>query len=266
MPRPAIALFAALCIGAPPGLAGAAEPPPTAHAVLFLDAYTIGLRVMRMRTELDLTTAGYAVQAVYHTTGLAGMLASTRQVASVVGFWRPAGVAPRLFRSDGQWGGRSTQVAIDFSGAVPTLRALVPANDRDHDPIPPAATVGTEDTLSPMAQLIRQVAQTGRCDGSAATYDGRRVADISVRTVGMEVLPATGRSSFSGLALRCDFTGWQVAGFAHGAGPAAHRPKYGSAWFARLSPGGPPLPVRLRFETPWVGSVTMYAAAPPQPG
>jgi len=266
MPRPILFVLAAPFALALPVAARAVTPPPTAHATLFLDAYAVGLRVMRMRAELDFTAAGYAVQTDYRTTGLAGALVSSHQITTVDGYWRPMGVAPRLFHGAGDWNGSPTRMLIDFAGATPDVHVLLPRNDPDHDLIPPDVTRGTEDTLSPMAQLTRQIVQTGRCDGQAATYDGRRVVRITVRTIGMETLPATGRSSFSGPALRCDFTGWQVAGFRHDAGPAAHRPKYGSAWFAPLAPGGPPLPVRVSFGTPWVGHVTLYVTAPPGPG
>lgn len=240
-----------------------ATPLPTAHAVLFLDAYAVGLRVMRMRAELDLTDAGYAVLTDYRTTGLVGALVSSHEVTTVSGVWRAAGVAPRVFRTDGDWGGKPRRVLIDFAGGMPHVLDLVPANNQERDPVPPEATRDAEDTLSPMAQLTRQVAQTGRCDGTVRTYDGRRVVDLTVRTVGTETLPATDRSSFNGPALRCDFTGLQVAGFLHGAGAAARAPRHGSAWFAALTPGGPKLPVRVTFQTPWIGQVTLYVSRPP---
>lgn len=262
MPRCPLALAALLALTSPHS-ARAATPSPTAHAALFLDAYAVGLRVMRMRAELDLTEAGYAVLTNYHTTGLVGALVSSHQVTTVSGFWRSTGVAPRTFRSDGDWSGKPRHVLIDFAGITPDVRVMVPANNQERDPVPPDATRDTEDTLSPMAQLSRQIAQTGRCDGQVATYDGRRVVDLTVRTIGMETLPSTPRSSFVGQALRCDFVGLQVAGFLHGAGSDARRPRRGSAWFAPLEPGGAPLPVRVIFATPWVGQITMYVTKPP---
>jgi hypothetical protein len=45
------------------------------------------------------------------------------------------------------------------------------------------------------------------------------------------------------------------------------RPRHGSAWFARVQPDGPVLPVRISFETDWFGDVTMVltAATPQEP-
>jgi hypothetical protein len=234
------------------------------HAVMEFDAYALGLAAMHMRAELDITGTGYAVATAYHTTGLVGAMVSSAQTSSVTGTWRGAdGVAPRDFRSDGARRGEDRHVLIDFSAGRPAVRTLVPPNDGEREPIPPAATDGTEDTLSAMAQLVRQVADTGRCDGSATLFDGRRVMRLVARTAGNEVLERTARSSFTGPALRCDFEGTQVAGFMRDDGAAAHRPKRGTAWFAPLAAGGPPLPVRVTFETPWVGQTTMYVTAGP---
>ena len=114
-----------------------------------------------------------------------------------------------------------------------------------------------------MAQLVRQVNATGRCEGRSRTYDGRRLAELTARTAGREVLEQTSRSSFAGPALRCDFEGRQLAGFRLDADrTAAQRPRRGTAWFAATTPGGPMIPVRIQFETDLIGNLTMYLAAP----
>ena len=71
---------------------------------------------------------------------------------------------------------------------------------------------------------------------------------------------------FAGTALRCDFVGRMLAGFwldrPH---TTPGRPRGGSAWFASVQPGAPPLPVRMSFKTDWFGDVTMVlTAATPQ--
>jgi hypothetical protein len=39
------------------------------------------------------------------------------------------------------------------------------------------------------------------------------------------------------------------------------KPMHGSAWLAPVVAGGPPLPVRMVFETRWFGDATMYMTA-----
>jgi hypothetical protein len=90
-------------------------------------------------------------------------------------------------------------------------------------------------------------------------FDGRRLSEIAATDAGQEMLEPTRRSSFSGPATRCDFEGRLLAGFMLDDDRArAARPQTGSAWMARLLPNAPPLPVRMTFQTRWLGHVTMY--------
>ncbi len=112
-----------------------------------------------------------------------------------------------------------------------------------------------------MAQLIRQVNATGRCEGSARTFDGRRLATMRAWTVGYEDVPPTRLSSFAGRALHCEFEGRQIGGFVLDEDrERLERPQRGSAWFAAITPGGPLVPVRISFHTHWFGDATMYLA------
>ncbi len=117
-----------------------------------------------------------------------------------------------------------------------------------------------------MVEVIRQIGATGRCDGRETVFDGRRLGSLEVRTAGQQMLEPTGRSSFSGMALRCDFTGRQTGGFMLDTDRATlERPQTGTAWFAALGPGGPVVPVRVTFHTRWLGEATLYLAAKPEP-
>ena len=163
------------------------------------------------------------------------------------------GPADRNFISEPTSDGR----AVDFAGRAGT------------EPVAPALQIGTEDTLSAMAQLCGGWIAVD-CDTSARTFDGRRLSEIDARTVGMETVAATRRSIFAGPALRCDFEGRMLAGFLLADNRAEmQRPLHGSAWFAAIE-GSPPLPVRLQFETRWFGIVTMLLTAatidPTMPG
>jgi hypothetical protein len=110
-----------------------------------------------------------------------------------------------------------------------------------------------------MAHLVRLIGQTGRCESRMRLFDGRRLSDVEARTVGIETLEPTSRSTFHGPALRCDFEGRLLAGFPSDEDRTrAAQPRGGSAWFAQLSPDGPPLPVRITFETRFFGHATMY--------
>ena len=112
------------------------------------------------------------------------------------------------------------------------------------------------DALSALAKLTRTVAQTGRCDAAAAVYDGRRRADYTVRTDGMQAAcPQEG--GFGGEALRCGFesrllAGWRSDREAEWAQQAAARHR-----LARPAVAGPPgrIPVRIELPSRWLGTI-----------
>ena len=132
-------------------------------------------------------------------------------------------------------------------------RDLQPPQETEREPVPPELQRHTMDTLSALAQLMRRVEHDHACETEVHTYDGRRVLDITARTGGPERLDPTGRSTFSGPTLRCDFEGREVAGFLFGQDDPDHRrPLHGSAWLAPVLPNAPPLPVRIAVSDPLV--------------
>ena len=116
-----------------------------------------------------------------------------------------------------------------------------------------------------MVVLMRQFTDSGRCDGAMRTFDRHRLSEISAHTWVRETLDETGRSSFAGR--RCAAT----SRGGNSRLPARRRPAgdppaaAGSAWFARLQPGQPMIPVRIVFSARLLGDTTLYVTkAPPQ--
>jgi hypothetical protein len=257
--------LAFLLLLTPPALAQPAAPPLAATDIAAAyDIYAHGLRIAEMQAGYSLGPRGYRVQVAYHTTGLAGVLFGGHQLSTAEGAWDTAGAAPRRYAGVGEWRGERRETVIEYEHGQPAIRAMTPPADAERDPVPVALQANTIDTLSALAQLLRQVQAAGRCEGAAATFDGRRLAEVSARTVGEEVLPPSSRSIYSGKALRCDFEGRQLAGFLHGEDQERlRRPQHGSAWLASLTPGGPKVPVQIAFETRWFGTTTLYLAGRP---
>jgi hypothetical protein len=221
--------------------------------------YAAGLYVANVKAGFGLGPWSYQVQIAYHTTGLVGFFYRGHQMNTVTGSWDSAQPAPREFFGDGEWRGLHRITLIDYDRGLPLIRSLVPPNETERQKVPPDLQANTVDTLSALAELMRNVASSGRCETTVHTYDGRRVTEIAARTVGTETLAATDRSTFSGRALRCDFEGRMLAGFLLGDSDEAHRrPLHGSAWLAEVVPGTVPMPVRMNFETRWFGDATMY--------
>ena len=223
------------------------------------ETYAAGLQVAEVEAGLKLDPKTYQMKLGYQTTGMASWLFGGHQVDDVSGSWHGRQAEPARFLGQGYWRGKDRVAEIEYQRGKPTIRQLTPPATDEREPVPEAMQTNTVDTLSALLELIRSVHDTGHCESIAHTYDGRRVIEISAQTVGEEVLQPTGRSSYAGRALRCDFSGHLVAGFLLGDDHTRQsRPLRGSAWLAPIVLGGPPLPVRLSFETRWFGDATMY--------
>lgn len=251
------ALLIAVCaiVALPIGPAMAQET----NVLLHFDAFSHSLAVLHMDAALRLTPSGYGLRISYQTISLAGLFYPGHEDDSASGAFGKTGAEPVEFLAEGTWRGNWRQTRLAYQGRIPTLVAAIPPIAEERRPVPSDLLPGTIDTLSALVDLIRHVETAGTCDMAVRVYDGRRLSEIQAVTASQQVLQAQAGSVFSGPALKCDFTGQMLAGFAldHPLGEPAH-PYHGSAWLARLTLGGPPLPVRLLFETHWLGDVTMY--------
>ena len=274
--RPVVALATAL-------LALTAAPPPPARAddavLARYDVRVRGLNVMRVEALFDLSGPRYRVQTRVRPVGVgAAFSGGGEQVSATEGSWRGADPQPSRHSSEGQWRGGRRALLLDYAPAVaaaatgggagaPLLRVLEPPLEPEREPVPEPLKRGTVDGLSAVAKLLRAVEQTGRCEGEAPVFDGRRRSDFRAWTEGLDELPR-GEGAFAGPALRCAFLGRLVAG-RH----AAHErdngrpPRPVVAWVARPLPGRATVPILIEFQTPLAGTVraVLASAEPARP-
>lgn len=241
------------------GLVLCPVPARTETLLVRYDVQASGFAVLRADAAFDLDGPGYRVRIRSRTAGLAGWLSGSDQMTSAEGVWHGAEPLPDRYRSDGIGRGGLRRVAIDYlrrgpAGRLPLLRTLEPPNESDREAVPEALMHNTLDALSALAKLTRAVAATGRCDVTAAVYDGRRRVDYIARTEGLERLPQDG--GFGGEALRCAVEGRLLAGHRGDQDPAeAREPQPATAWLAIVAPARRPLPVRIELPSRWFGSI-----------
>lgn len=241
--------------------------PPSARAEAVLARYEVragGIGVMRAEVLFDLSGPRYRVQTRVRPVGVGGLFGGGVQVSATEGSWRGADPLPRRYSSEGEWRGARRAVLLDYappSGGAPLLRVLEPPLEPEREPVPEALKRGTVDTLSAMAKLLRAVSETGRCEGEAPVYDGRRRSDFRAWTEGLDELPR-GTGAFVGPALRCAFLGHVVAGrHAEQERENAGRPPQPvTAWVARPLPGRAAVPVLIEMQTRWFGTVRVVLA------
>lgn len=235
--------------------------PAVADARLDYTGYVHGLPILRMRVALALWPGGYRMQLDYRTVGLVGFFYRGQQEDQVSGTWHGGQAVPRAYHAVGVWHGDAHRLVMDYADGRPIVRSVLPPIRSERRPVPLAEQVGTIDTLSAVVDLLRRIADAGTCDDRVRTFDGRRLSEIAARSAGTTMVPQRAGALFAGPALRCDFTGRMLAGFLYGQRQHDSRPLHGAAWFAALTPGGPDVPVRLRFDTDWFGEMTVVLTA-----
>ena len=242
-----------------PLAASAAGTRGVTRADLSYQAYALGLHILNLNAYFGLGPWNYQIDAKFRTTGLASLFNSGHDFLTVRGHWQDGRAAPEQFVSEGEWRGTPHRVVVDY-GTRPEVRTLLPPNPRDREPVPLALQAGSSDLLSALATLVHRVTETGSCETVARVYDGRTFSILASRSAGSQVLARTGRSSFSGPALRCEFQGRVVAGFRAGHQPDTQRPTlHGSVWLAdAMAPSSAPVPVRISCDTRWFGEITLY--------
>lgn len=243
----------------------AARPAAAGDVHVHYAAYAAGLPVVAIEADWDILPAAYKVHLAVRTIGALAIAASGRGESTAEGAFDAGRPQPRRFFSQGTFRGEQRVTQIDYPGREPHIRQMVPPKEEERDPVPPAQQAGTVDGLSAMAVLVRQVNATGRCDGRVETYDGRRLSEVATRTGPVQQLETTGRSSYSGPALRCDVEGRMTAGFVRTEDTTRLRqPTRATVWFAALAPGGEQVPVRVEIQTRWFGPIVVYATAAAQ--
>ena len=223
--------------------------------------YAAGFNILLLEATAEIGETNYRVDLSYRTVGLLGTFFPSSNESFAQGSWGSAGPEPRRFATWGTVRGHDRRAVIDFVSRQPVIRELVPDLEEDREPVPPGLERDTVDTLSGMAFVVREVARTGKCDGRARLFDGRRVMDVLARPAGREVLAPDYRSAFSGPAVRCDFEGRQLAGYMKDYDAAERQTLHlNRAWFAPVGASRTVMPVRIEFEARLVGHATAYLA------
>ncbi|MBP0446519.1 DUF3108 domain-containing protein [Roseomonas sp. SSH11] len=251
--RPALLAAALLASAALPARAETISATYTVHAA--------GMTVMEINATLDVSESGYVVEFRSRMRGLLSAFASGQTTTRVEGVWDGATARPRRYVSEGVWRGEPRRTVLEWQGRQPVVRAMVPANQDEREPVPDALQRNTIDSLSAIAQLVRQVRREGHCNGAARIYDGRRLSELAARTQGRDQFPPA-RGEWSGIAMKCAFEGRFLAGHRKGEDvEAARRPQAGTAWLAEVVPGRPPIPVRIDHDSRWLGTLTARLAS-----
>ena len=237
----------------------AAARGPALGAELNFSLYSLGIPVAESTMLVDLAGSRFRMGLRYHVTGVARLFSGDKLDEVTTGYVNDGKPAPVEYRSAITLKGRDRMVTLDFHDGSPTIAAIDPPNASERDEVPPPRLARAIDPMTAMVSMIMAVTQTGKCELSHETFDGRRLELFYARTAGEEDLPVNSHSTFSGRALRCDYVSKPLAGFLTGSGREEDaRPRQGTIWLAHTLPGGPLLPVRALVDSRFLGQATMY--------
>ena len=230
-----------------------------AETELHFAGYAAGTQVMVVTAAYDVGGPSiYRVRIGFRTSGPAAALFPGGTDSVVTGRIVAGHPQPDRVFSKGQFRGETRLTQIDYVNGSPHILKMEPGNDPGREPVSEGRQANTVDGMTAMADLLRTVVTTGRCEGRSTVYDGRRLNEIEAHTTGREFLPPTSRSSFAGEALHCAITSRWLAGFMPDTEDKFRKPQQASAWFAPLTQGGPPVPVRITVPTRFFGEASLY--------
>lgn len=232
--------------------------PTAARAETLTLGYLVGwghMTLAEAEVSFSQSDAGYRLGGTGRTRGLLELLFSWQGRAATEGERRQDGRRPLVHEHEGTWNESTRWTRVDWNGtAPPKTEARPPPDPEQVTPVAPAATRGTRDPLTVILSLLDRLAETGRCEGEAKVWDGRRRYDIAVSHLGEETLVADRPWTYGGRAVGCTLDFERIGGFWR------ERPGGGDGdesaalrrviWAAEIAPGRWAL-VRAEVETPY---------------
>ncbi len=224
-----------------------------------------GIAVLDAQAGLALAGDRYSVQVDAVTDGFLGRMFPWETHARSVGAFRPDGVTPLRHTQVSTLRGKPRNVTLDYDGRGNVRAEVTPPPDADdRDPVPDTLRRATFDPLSGVVGMLLAGLRGEGCQRTVPVFDGRRRYDVHFTDQGMQMVGASRYSVFAGAARQCRISYTPVAGYnrkpdesfwRRNSNPQDRAPV--DVWIAPVTPGGPPLPVRLETDS-GLGSVVIH--------
>lgn len=232
--------------------------------------YGGGVPVVSADLAVDETGGNnYALSFAAYTHGILAKLAPWRGIFESRGRSEDGGLRPAVHKSSAIWRGEEeiAEYTYNRDGSFGQLRITDKHNKAVPKPVEKPLGDQTTDVLSATLEVMRQVADTGKCEGADDIFDGKRRFRLIFKDKGETVLPASKLNLYEGKARECVVEVRPIAGKWHDKprGWLSIQEQGRSAgtmptvWMAQLKEGSAAVPVRVRVKTDY-GTLFMHLA------
>lgn len=141
------------------------------------------------------------------------MFAKFHYQAQAAGALKLPAVAPERFRGERSTRKKRDVMMLAYDGADVTVRAEPPLQPEKAALVPEEARRGSVDPLSAGIAVVMAAGGRSACSGTYPVFDGRRRYDVSMTSLGTQVLEPSRRRMAAGPARVCRVALRPVAGF-----------------------------------------------------
>lgn len=199
------------------------------------------LRLLSMRTTIELLPDVYRTRTRMRTEGLIGLLFPWTSDSITEGLRGP--LRPRRHTSEGRYRRQRRVVELRYAddGSVET-RIEPPPDAEGRDTVAPELRRSTVDPLTASLAAMEQ-----ECRGQVPVFDGRRRYDLRLEDLGRADVPAAHAGPYAGSARRCRAVVAPLGGFWRADAPHDESPSTLDFWIAEPRADLVPVPVYLEL-------------------
>lgn len=234
------------------------------------DVYAGGFHVVQATLDIDMRKKDrYSIVLDAHTRGFLDNLVPWKGVFESHGWAKTGDNRPEKHQSRTTWQGEDDvkEYMYNKNGTFKSLRVSDKHVKREKRDVKPEVTDNTIDVLTATLNVLERYQQTGKCEGEAEIFDGKRRFLQNFHHEGEKQLTPSKYNIYGGASAECivEVTpingewskkprGWlsiQEQGRERGTMP--------TVWIGRLSETGPAVPVKIRVKTEY-GTLFMHLA------
>lgn len=190
---------------------GTTEPHTEAAALrLIYNGSALGLRLMKLSVDVNISDLTYDGRTVFRTAGLAGFFQKSQVTSVGAGARSPDGYAPTHYEHIEFAGRKRRDVRFAFTPDDIAAAVTPPFGSLGEPPATAQQRREAVDPFTMVTRLIAPVSGEAPCDRTIPVFDSRRRYDLVFSTLDRELIRT---EAWEGVALKCQVRYVPIAGF-----------------------------------------------------